>query len=79
MRWTSTGSRGTEFSAGVFTNLSQDHLDYHRTMEAYFASKAQLFRAGQVGVAVINREGPVGSTLGRTSIRERHTGGDFRA
>ena len=33
---------GTEFSAGVFTNLSQDHLDYHRTMDAYFASKAAV-------------------------------------
>ncbi len=54
---------GTEFSAGVFTNLSQDHLDYHGTMDAYFASKAQLFRAGQVGVAVINREGQWGARL----------------
>ena len=36
---------------GVFTNLSQDHLDYHRTMEAYFASKARLFtgRPGRRG------------------------------
>ncbi|MGD0808225.1 MAG: Mur ligase family protein, partial [Acidimicrobiales bacterium] len=30
---------GTQFAAGIFTNLSQDHLDYHGTMEAYFASK----------------------------------------
>ena len=43
---------GTDFSAGVFTNLSQDHLDYHHTMEAYFTAKAQLFEEGQVGVAV---------------------------
>ncbi|MCG3132349.1 MAG: UDP-N-acetylmuramoyl-L-alanyl-D-glutamate--2,6-diaminopimelate ligase [Phycisphaerae bacterium] len=34
---------GLRFSVGVFTNLSGDHLDYHRTMEAYFASKRRLF------------------------------------
>jgi UDP-N-acetylmuramyl-tripeptide synthetase len=33
-----------EFDVGVFTNLSQDHLDYHGTMEAYAAAKARLFR-----------------------------------
>ncbi len=32
--------KGAAFAAGVFTNLSQDHLDYHGTMEAYFAAKA---------------------------------------
>ena len=31
------------FDAGVFTNLSRDHLDYHQTLEAYFAAKARLF------------------------------------
>ena len=39
---------GTHFAAGVFTNLSQDHLDYHGTMEAYFGSKAQLFTSRAV-------------------------------
>ena len=34
---------GTAFAAGVFTNLSQDHLDYHVTMDAYFAAKLKLF------------------------------------
>lgn len=34
---------GTRFASAVFTNLSQDHLDWHHTMEAYFASKAVLF------------------------------------
>ena len=34
---------GTRFAAGLFTNLSQDHLDYHGTMEQYFAAKARLF------------------------------------
>jgi UDP-N-acetylmuramoyl-L-alanyl-D-glutamate--2,6-diaminopimelate ligase len=35
---------GVEFDLVAFTNLSQDHLDYHRTMDAYYASKASLFR-----------------------------------
>lgn len=33
---------GLRFAAGVFTNLTRDHLDYHGTMEAYFAAKAKL-------------------------------------
>jgi len=56
------------FKAGVFTNLSQDHLDFHETMEAYFAAKAMLFKeilpAGGDGfVAVINGDDPFGSRL----------------
>ncbi len=35
--------RGVEFDVAVFTNLTQDHLDYHKTMEAYFQAKAGLF------------------------------------
>jgi len=34
---------GTRFAAGLFTNLSQDHLDYHGTMGEYFAAKSRLF------------------------------------
>ncbi len=34
---------GTEFAVGAFTNLTQDHLDFHPTMEDYFAAKARLF------------------------------------
>jgi UDP-N-acetylmuramoyl-L-alanyl-D-glutamate--2,6-diaminopimelate ligase len=34
---------GTRFAVAVFTNLSQDHLDYHGTLESYFAAKARLF------------------------------------
>jgi UDP-N-acetylmuramoyl-L-alanyl-D-glutamate--2,6-diaminopimelate ligase len=54
---------GTEFAAGVFTNLSQDHLDYHKTMEAYFEAKASLFTEGRVAVAVVNRHDPFGARL----------------
>ena len=46
---------GLEFAAVVFTNLSRDHLDYHRTMEAYFDAKAKLISyLVPDGVAVIN-------------------------
>ncbi len=40
---------GLEFAAAVFTNLTQDHLDYHETLEAYFQVKARLF-TGETGV-----------------------------
>src|SRR5438477_5051780 len=36
-------TRGLEFDVAVFTNLTQDHLDYHGTMENYFAAKTKLF------------------------------------
>jgi UDP-N-acetylmuramoyl-L-alanyl-D-glutamate--2,6-diaminopimelate ligase len=48
---------GVGFDVGVFTNLTQDHLDYHRTMEAYLAAKALLvahLRPG--GTAVVNAD-----------------------
>jgi UDP-N-acetylmuramoyl-L-alanyl-D-glutamate--2,6-diaminopimelate ligase len=34
------------FAAAIFTNLTQDHLDFHATMEDYFAAKRRLFEAG---------------------------------
>ena len=36
-------ARGIDFDTAVFTNLTQDHLDYHKTMEQYFEAKAALF------------------------------------
>ncbi|HET9609774.1 MAG TPA: UDP-N-acetylmuramoyl-L-alanyl-D-glutamate--2,6-diaminopimelate ligase [Acidimicrobiales bacterium] len=44
---------GTRFAVGMFTNLSQDHLDFHGTMDAYFAAKARLFEPGVSERAVI--------------------------
>jgi UDP-N-acetylmuramoyl-L-alanyl-D-glutamate--2,6-diaminopimelate ligase len=44
---------GTRFAVGAFTNLSQDHLDFHRDMEDYFAAKASLFEPGRSEHAVI--------------------------
>lgn len=51
------------FAAGVFTNLTQDHLDYHLTMDAYFEAKARLFEPGRSAVAVINRDDRWGQRL----------------
>jgi len=56
-----------EFQVGVFTNLTRDHLDYHQTMENYFAAKVLLFanldRAENPGLAVINTDDPCGKRL----------------
>lgn len=48
------------YDVAVFTNLTQDHLDYHHTMDAYADAKLILFRQGLKpgGVAVINRDDP---------------------
>jgi UDP-N-acetylmuramoyl-L-alanyl-D-glutamate--2,6-diaminopimelate ligase len=51
------------FAAGVFTNLTPEHLDYHHTMGEYFAAKARLFEPGRVGVAVVNRADEWGRRL----------------
>jgi UDP-N-acetylmuramoyl-L-alanyl-D-glutamate--2,6-diaminopimelate ligase len=56
---------GIRFDAAVFTNLSQDHLDYHETMEAYFAAKASLFTEERAGLAVVNVDDVWGKRLGR--------------
>ena len=57
---------GLQFGAVVFTNLTHDHLDYHRDMEQYFEVKSRLF-AGGTGVlpkvAVINIDDPRGAAL----------------
>jgi UDP-N-acetylmuramoyl-L-alanyl-D-glutamate--2,6-diaminopimelate ligase len=57
---------GLRFEAAVFTNLTRDHLDYHRTIEAYFEVKSRLF-TGETGtapkVAVVNLDDPHGAGL----------------
>ena len=53
-----------KFSVGVFTNLTQDHLDFHHDMESYFAAKQLLFeRIKTDGKAVINAGDPFGRRL----------------
>jgi UDP-N-acetylmuramoyl-L-alanyl-D-glutamate--2,6-diaminopimelate ligase len=54
---------GVRFDCAVFTNLSQDHLDYHPSMEAYFAAKARLFTSGMSERAVLNHDSEHGRRL----------------
>jgi len=54
---------GTAFDIAVFTNLTQDHLDYHVTFEAYEAAKACLFAWPELRAAVINRDDATGRRL----------------
>jgi UDP-N-acetylmuramoyl-L-alanyl-D-glutamate--2,6-diaminopimelate ligase len=55
---------GTRFAAGVFTNLTRDHLDYHGDMERYFAAKRRLFELLPAEApAVLNVDDPRGETL----------------
>lgn len=51
------------FAASVFTNLGHDHLDHHRTPEAYFQAKARLFEPGMTDRAVVNLDDPHGRLL----------------
>jgi UDP-N-acetylmuramoyl-L-alanyl-D-glutamate--2,6-diaminopimelate ligase len=62
---------GIGFRAAVFTNLTQDHLDFHKTMEEYFEAKASLFRDLPAGsVAVLNADDPCSARL-RAMTRAR--------
>ncbi|MGH2909477.1 MAG: UDP-N-acetylmuramoyl-L-alanyl-D-glutamate--2,6-diaminopimelate ligase, partial [Solirubrobacteraceae bacterium] len=78
------------FSAAVFTNITQDHLDFHPTMEEYFQAKRLLFTAGAGGTAqdgtalVVNVDDPYGARLA-SELGDRATtfalreGADYRA
>jgi UDP-N-acetylmuramoyl-L-alanyl-D-glutamate--2,6-diaminopimelate ligase len=57
---------GMQFAVAVFTNLTRDHLDYHRTMEAYFDVKTRFFNGGTGSApkaAAINLDDPYGRKL----------------
>lgn len=54
---------GVEFDVAVFTNLTQDHLDYHKTMEAYQAAKEKLFDWPSLKASVINYDDAFGKHL----------------
>ncbi len=67
--------RGVEFDAAVFTNLTQDHLDYHSTMETYFEAKKLLFtnlaqQTHKRGTAVVNVDDRYGRRLVDAMDRE---------
>ena len=60
---------GLSFEIGVFTNISQDHLDYHKTVENYCSAKAELFKNS--GCSVINSDDSkadvfISSSMGKT-------------
>ena len=58
------------FAAGIFTNLTRDHLDFHLNMEEYFSAKRRLFEMLPDGApAVINVDDPRGSTLAEAASR----------
>lgn len=62
---------GCEFDVGIFTNLTQDHLDYHKTMEDYFQAKSRLFSnlkgVKKNKISILNGDDPVFSKLRQAS------------
>jgi UDP-N-acetylmuramoyl-L-alanyl-D-glutamate--2,6-diaminopimelate ligase len=63
---------GCGFAVAVFTNLTRDHLDYHKSFEAYFAAKRRLFEGTGRGAAragVINADDPYGEHLDALATR----------
>lgn len=62
---------GVRFKVAVLTNLSRDHLDYHETMEAYAAAKAQLFFWPDLPMAVLNADESFGQQL-MQKMTEKH-------
>ena len=54
-------THGIQFHEAVFTNLTQDHLDFHETMENYMAAKALLFKQARHGV--INMDDAYGAEI----------------
>ena len=56
---------GTTFDVAVFTNLSQDHLDFHPDLESYFRAKASLFTPARARIAVVDVDDAYGARLAR--------------
>jgi UDP-N-acetylmuramoyl-L-alanyl-D-glutamate--2,6-diaminopimelate ligase len=54
---------GVRFRLALYTNLSRDHLDYHRDMDDYFAAKARLFNWPALGAAIVNLDDAYGRQL----------------
>ncbi len=78
---------GLSFAAGAFTNLTQDHLDYHKTMDAYLQTKSLLFTevVSEKGIAVLNADVPAFDMLkgyaekrGQKIISYGWNGSDFQ-
>jgi UDP-N-acetylmuramoyl-L-alanyl-D-glutamate--2,6-diaminopimelate ligase len=64
---------GVAFDIAVFTNLTQDHLDYHKDFVAYEAAKARLFDWPGLRCAVVNRDDEAGRRLIRKLAKRVHT------
>jgi UDP-N-acetylmuramoyl-L-alanyl-D-glutamate--2,6-diaminopimelate ligase len=63
---------GCPFAVAIFTNLTRDHLDYHKTFDDYFAAKRRLFEgtgAAAPGVGVVNRDDGYGKQLAGLAAR----------
>jgi UDP-N-acetylmuramoyl-L-alanyl-D-glutamate--2,6-diaminopimelate ligase len=69
---------GIHVAVAIFTNLTQDHLDFHPTMEAYFQAKRRLFASPLTDVRVINVGDPYGRRLA-DEFPAVTIGGDYRA
>ena len=54
---------GIKFTGAAFSNITHDHLDYHKTMQAYFEAKAALFTSEYAQKAVINIDDAYGEKL----------------
>ncbi len=64
-------TKGIKFSSAVFTNLTQDHLDYHNTIENYFLAKAKLFTdLSSDAFAIVNSDDPFGLRINGLSSCE---------
>jgi UDP-N-acetylmuramoyl-L-alanyl-D-glutamate--2,6-diaminopimelate ligase len=64
---------GLRFAVAVFTNLTRDHLDYHKTLDAYFEVKSRLFTGAlgaPPGAAVVNIDDPYGARLAEMLSRQ---------
>jgi UDP-N-acetylmuramoyl-L-alanyl-D-glutamate--2,6-diaminopimelate ligase len=69
---------GIHVAVAIFTNLTQDHLDFHPTMEAYFQAKRRLFASPLTDVRVVNVGDPYGRRLA-DEFPAVTIGGDYRA
>ncbi len=78
---------GINFDTAVFTNLSRDHLDYHLSMEAYFAAKLRLFTTDHLKTAILNQDDPqsakikqsIATTVNTLTYSLNHTSADVYA
>jgi len=70
---------GIHVAVAIFTNLTQDHLDFHPTMEDYFQAKRRLFASPLTDVRVANIDDPYGRRLAEEFPGTVTIGGDYRA